>query len=302
MPAAKRPTKKRATKKRSATTRAAKRASKTTRTTSRTATKRAKKAVRRTSRTATKRAKKAVRKTSRATTTGSRPARKSARKVTKAAKKGTPPAKRGASAKATATGSRSRRGNARDAIAVLKADHRTVEELFKRFERAGDGAARSKRKLVDQVIEELSRHAEIEELIFYPAVRREVGGAESDVLEAIEEHHVVKVLLRELEDLDATHERFDAKVTVLIENVRHHVKEEEQELFPEVRGAIGRSELLELGAALLDAKPRVPTRPHPWAPDEPPGNMLVGGAVAALDKARTVGRQTVQRVAEATNR
>ena len=93
-------------------------------------------------------------------------------------------------------------------------------------------------------------------------MRRDVDDAESDVLEAIEEHHVVKVLLRELEDLDAAHERFDAKVTVLMENVRHHVKEEEQELFPEVRDAIGRSELLELGAALLEqAKPNVPTRP-----------------------------------------
>ena len=94
-----------------------------------------------------------------------------------------------------------------------------------------------KRQLVDTMIEELSRHAEIEELVFYPAVRREVGDSESDVLEALEEHHVVKLVLRELDDLEPTDERFDAKVTVMMESVRHHVQEEEQTLFPEVHGA-----------------------------------------------------------------
>ena len=183
-----------------------------------------------------------------------------------------------------------------DAIAVLKQDHRAVEQLFTRFERAGDGARRTKRNLVDSMIEALSRHAEIEEQVFYPAVRAEVDGAKADVLEALEEHHVVKSVLRELEDLDASDERFDAKVTVMMENVRHHVKEEEHELFPEVRDQMGRRRLLELGAELRAAKPLVSTRPHPGAPDEPPANVLVGGAVAALDRARTVGKRAVERV------
>jgi hemerythrin-like domain-containing protein len=185
-----------------------------------------------------------------------------------------------------------------DAIVALKNDHRTVEQLFKRFEKAGDGARRTKRALVDSMIEELSRHAEIEELVFYPAVRREVADATSDVLEALEEHHLVKVILRELEDLDPANERFDAKVTVLIENVRHHVREEEDELFPEVREQLGRRRLRELGDELRAAKPRVPTRPHPGAPDEPPANALVGSAVAVMDRARTVGRRVVDRVVE----
>ena len=183
-----------------------------------------------------------------------------------------------------------------DAIAELKSDHRKVEELFKRFERAGDGAIRTKRALADAVIEELSRHAAIEEVVMYPAIRQEVDGAEAEVLEALEEHHSVKVSLQELESLDASHERFDAKMTVLIEHVRHHVKEEEQRLFPEVRDALGRSRLLELGAELRAARPHVPTRPHPAAPDEPPANALVGGAVAVLDHARTVGKRVIERV------
>jgi hemerythrin-like domain-containing protein len=191
---------------------------------------------------------------------------------------------------------RRRRSTGTDAIALLKQDHRTVEQLFKRFEKAGDGARRTKRQLVDRMIEELSRHAGIEELVFYPAVRTEVEGATSDVLEALEEHHVVKRLLSDLEDLEPTDERFDAKVTVMMENVRHHVKEEEHDLFPEVRAQLARGRLLEIGAELRAARSRVPTRPHPGAPDEPPGNAFVGGAVAALDRARTVGKRTVERV------
>jgi hemerythrin-like domain-containing protein len=185
-----------------------------------------------------------------------------------------------------------------DAIAVLKQDHRQVEQLFKRLEKAGEGAHRTKRALVDTVIEALSRHAAIEELVFYPAIRREVGDAEADVLEALEEHHLVKVGLHELEDLDPADKRFDAKVSVLIENVRHHVKEEEQELFPAVREQLGRRRLHELADELRAAKPRVPTRPHPDAPDEPPGNALFGGAVAVVDRARSVGQRVVGRVRE----
>jgi organic hydroperoxide reductase OsmC/OhrA len=75
-------------------------------------------------------------------------------------------------------------------------------------------------------------------------------------------------------------------MTVLIESVRHHVKEEEQELFPEVRKAIGRKEMAELGDALEQAKKTAPTRPHPKAPDTPPGNLVAGPAAGALDKAK----------------
>jgi hemerythrin-like domain-containing protein len=183
-----------------------------------------------------------------------------------------------------------------DAITILKQDHREVEQVFKRFEKAGSRAHRAKRQIVDSITEMLSRHAAIEELVFYPAVRREVSGSAPDVLEALEEHHIVKFLLRELEDVDPRDERFDAKVTVMIENVRHHVKEEENELFPEVRKAITRQRLLQLGDELRAAKPKAPTRPHPGAPDEPPGNVLLSGAVAVVDRARTAGKRAIDRV------
>jgi hypothetical protein len=69
--------------------------------------------------------------------------------------------------------------------------------------------------------------------------------------------------------MDPDHERFDAKFSVLIENVRHHVKEEESELFPQVRQAFTRAELADLGDALMEAKETAPTKPHPLSPDEP---------------------------------
>lgn len=148
-----------------------------------------------------------------------------------------------------------------DAITLLKNDHKTVEALFKRFEKAGDRAVKTKRKLVDQIIAELTTHAYIEETIFYPAARKAVPDTASHVLESIEEHHVVVWLLSELAGMDPADERFTAKVTVLIENVRHHVEEEEQDWFPEVRKSMGRKVMQELGEEMAAAKPRAPKDP-----------------------------------------
>jgi hemerythrin superfamily protein len=170
-----------------------------------------------------------------------------------------------------------------DAITLLRNDHKTVEQLFKRFEKAGDGAHTEKRQIVDRIIEELSVHASVEEQIFYPVARATVPDTEDVTLESLEEHHVVKWLLSELEGLDPEHERFDAKVTVLIENVRHHVEEEEGEFFPKVRAELGRKALADLGQALEDAKQSAPTRPHPRSPDEPPGNAVVGAIAGVVD-------------------
>lgn len=148
-----------------------------------------------------------------------------------------------------------------DAIVLLKDDHKTVEKLFKQFQNAGDNALVTKRKLVDSMIKELTVHAYIEEEIFYPAARAAVPETKDHVLESIEEHHIVVWMLSELSGLDPAHETFDAKVTVLTENVRHHVEEEEQEWFPQVRKAMGRKELQELGARMIKARSQAPGEP-----------------------------------------
>jgi hemerythrin superfamily protein len=173
-----------------------------------------------------------------------------------------------------------------DAITSLRDDHKRVEKLFKQFEKvAGGDADETKRSLVAEIVSELSVHAAIEEQVFYPAVRKAVEDAEDTVLEGLEEHHVVKWTLSELDGMAPTEERFKAKVSVLIESVRHHVEEEEGELFPKVREALGRKALQELGETMDAARKNAPTKPHPKAPDEPPRNLVAGPAAAAMDKA-----------------
>jgi hemerythrin superfamily protein len=148
-----------------------------------------------------------------------------------------------------------------DAIVLLKEDHKTVEQLFKKFEKAGENATSTKKKLVDEVIKELTTHAYIEETIFYPAARRAVPDTADHVLESVEEHHVVVWMLSELMGMDPEDERYDAKMTVLMENVRHHVKEEEDEWFPQVRKALGRNDLAKLGEQMEAAKADAPADP-----------------------------------------
>jgi hemerythrin superfamily protein len=147
-------------------------------------------------------------------------------------------------------------------IVLLKEDHKTVNRLFREFEKTKDTAEpAAKRELADRICTELVTHAFIEETIFYPAAREGVPDTAEHVLESVEEHHVVAWLLSELRGLDATDETFDAKMTVLIENVRHHVEEEEKEWFPQVRHMLGRNRLVELGEEMVAAKAKAPSDP-----------------------------------------
>jgi hemerythrin superfamily protein len=150
-----------------------------------------------------------------------------------------------------------------DAIVLLKDDHKTVEKLFKEFERLhkSEGSPEAKKRIVDEVVKELTTHAYIEESIFYPTARESVPETAEHVLESVEEHHVVVWMLSELMNMDPSDERYDAKMTVLMENVRHHVEEEEQEWFPEVRKGIGRKRLQELGEQMEAAKADAPSDP-----------------------------------------
>jgi hemerythrin-like domain-containing protein len=151
-----------------------------------------------------------------------------------------------------------------DAIVILKDDHKKIRKLFKDFEQAGKGAKVTKGKIVDQILEELTVHTYLENEIMYPAVRAAMPDLEDDVLESYEEHHVADVLCMELAAMRPDDEHFDAKTTVLIENVSHHIEEEEQEWFPKVREGLGRKELQQLGEAMIakrDDAPRKPQQP-----------------------------------------
>jgi hemerythrin superfamily protein len=191
-----------------------------------------------------------------------------------------------------------------DAIALLQRDHKEVEKLFKQFEKLTGRAQKSKQKIVQKVIRELAIHSAIEEMLFYPAVRtaalkatqRTLKEAGDTILESLEEHHIVKWTLSELEKMKPEDERFDAKVEVLMESVRHHVEEEQEELFPKVRRLFDAKVLQELGERMEKAKKIAPTRPHPRAPDQPPGNMVAGTVSAVVDRAKDMVRDGVDRL------
>jgi hemerythrin superfamily protein len=151
-----------------------------------------------------------------------------------------------------------------DAIVVLKADHKEIRRLFREFQAAGDNAVKTKGRLAGQMISLLTVHTYIENEVMYPEVRKLVPDLEQDVLESCEEHHVADILCAELSAMSPDAERFEAKTTVLIENVTHHIEEEEQDWFPKVRAALGRGQLQEIGGRLEEARrkaPRTPARP-----------------------------------------
>ena len=148
-----------------------------------------------------------------------------------------------------------------DAIVLLKQDHQEIRRLFREFQQAGADATARKGELVDKIIELLTVHTYVENEVMDPRVRALLPDLEEDVLESYEEHHVADVLVVELAGMKPTDERFTAKATVLIENVTHHIQEEEQDWFPKVRAGLGRKALQEIGADLLEAKKNAPTRP-----------------------------------------
>ena len=148
-----------------------------------------------------------------------------------------------------------------DAIVMLKNDHKLILRTFKDFENAGDDALKTKGDLVDRIIELLTVHTYIENEVMYPRVRELVPDLEDDVLESYEEHHVADLLVVELANMKPGDERFRAKTTVLIENVRHHIEEEETDWFPKVREGLGRKALQDLGAEMIEARKSAPTRP-----------------------------------------
>ena len=148
-----------------------------------------------------------------------------------------------------------------DAIVILKADHKEIRGLFRKFQAAGDKAVKTKGKIAGQIIELLTVHTYIENEVMYPEVRRLLPDLEDDVLESYEEHHVADVLVMELVPMKPSDERFHAKTTVLIENVRHHMDEDENDWFPKVREGLGRKQLQQIGEEMVEARRRAPHKP-----------------------------------------
>jgi hemerythrin superfamily protein len=132
------------------------------------------------------------------------------------------------------------------ATSLLRADHKQVKALFAELKAAGDSAYKKKRTVADQIFAALEVHTRIEEELFYPAVQAASKSLGKDVEESLEEHHVVKLLIAELRELPPEEEQYDAKFAVLMENVEHHIEEEEEEMFPQAEERLAK-ELDRLG-------------------------------------------------------
>lgn len=171
-----------------------------------------------------------------------------------------------------------------DAIELLKHDHRMVEQLFRDYPAAGSD--QQKRAVVEIAIRELSKHAALEELMVYPLAKRVLPEGGQNIDEHLAEHLSVKKTLAALDELSAGDQRTDGLWAQLQAEIEHHVAEEEGEMMPKLRDAVDQQALDELGEALDQAKQTAPTRPHPHAPDEPPGLALAGPVATIYDRLR----------------
>jgi hemerythrin superfamily protein len=166
-----------------------------------------------------------------------------------------------------------------DAFELLKTDHQKVKGLFKQFKqlKQDEGSGAEKTEVVKKICEELKIHTQIEEELFYPAVREaisadEAGEGEDLMDEALVEHAGAKDLITQLEEMDRDDALYDAKVTVLSEQIEHHVKEEEGEMFPKAKRAKldGQSLGAQMAARKLELKSTMSSKASPSSPKAAP--------------------------------
>jgi hemerythrin-like domain-containing protein len=178
-------------------------------------------------------------------------------------------------------------------IQMIKHDHRTVKGLFRRFAKANRRS--EKQRLGQEIIEELCVHAVIEERLIYPVLRARGQMMEVAVLNALEEHHAMKLVLAELDELSADHERYDAKMHVVCESVEMHIEEEESKLLPRLDAALDSDDRKMLAESMLELKRLAPNHPHPSVSDTPSD-----GAIAALlAKVADSGRDVLRKITSA---
>jgi uncharacterized protein (TIGR02271 family) len=171
-----------------------------------------------------------------------------------------------------------------DVVVLLVEQHEEIRDLFARFEQLSRRPSKKKHKLVHDILTYLMRHAQVEEQIFYPAVRTELPDLRFEVDQDLEEHHVAEILLSELEALPASSPRYDAKVAVLIASMRSHLDDEEEQLFPRVQDEFDELARRQLGAEVASAWLSVPVRPQVHVADGPA--VLEDDAVAVDDVSR----------------
>ena len=176
----------------------------------------------------------------------------------------------------------------RDVIEVLEHDHREVEEMFKKLESLRGASAEEdkqrRKKLTEDVTIELVRHSVAEEVLVYPMVEDKVSSEE--VEHARKEHAEAEETLARLEKLDADDPRFDDELAELMSEIRHHIEDEEGEMFAHMRQVVDPDDLRKLGGRVEAFKKVAPTHPHPNVPNEALPRTAAGPAASLIDRMR----------------
>jgi hemerythrin-like domain-containing protein len=175
-----------------------------------------------------------------------------------------------------------------DVVDVLTADHREFDRIFTQLEgllgRSDPESLRRKRELVDEVTIGLVKHSVAEETRVYPRVEKQIDKDEAE--HSKEEHAEAEETMKRLERMDPEDPEFDAVVTQLIREIRHHVEEEEGRMFTELRASFTRDELVEMAEKVAAVKKIAPTRAHPMTPNEAGVRLAVGPVASLLDHLR----------------
>ncbi|WP_055491103.1 hemerythrin domain-containing protein [Streptomyces sp. TP-A0356] len=176
-------------------------------------------------------------------------------------------------------------GHGGDVINELTTDHREVENYFQQIESLPSGH-QDRRKLADEMTIELVRHSVAEEMYLYPAVREHIEDGDAIADKEIADHARVEQALKQLEGCDVDDPQFDRLFITVKNEVKAHVEDEENNLFPKLRMACSQEMLDTLGEKIRMGKKIAPTRPHPAAPDTPPLNKIIAPGTGLVDRVR----------------
>jgi len=180
-----------------------------------------------------------------------------------------------------------------DMVSVLVTDHEEMKQFFREIEATTD--PKERRDIADRLTAEVARHSVAEEMYLYPAARKILPNGDALIDEEIEEHAEAERLLKKWEGMKGDDPEFMPTYEKIRDGLLHHIDEEEEpKLFPEMQAVLSQEEQEDLGAKITRAKKLAPTRPHPSAPDSPPGDIVLGVPTGIMDRIRDAmsGRST----------
>jgi len=176
----------------------------------------------------------------------------------------------------------------KNVIEIIKEEHRLVDTLYERYQSSHD--VKEKQGIAYNIIKLLSIHGAAEEMSLYPYIKTRVPNGESIINHALNEHQQMKQDLYALDQLEFGAAGYDTKLAKAIQDTKHHVKEEESTVLPALEKNCSPDEIQKMTQQFISSKSMAPSRPHPDAPNEPPGNKVANSASVPLDAARDIGR------------